>query len=69
MPVFRFDANSKEAYGPWWAMGDVVGRWMRIVGLGGCKMEDDDGGRTGHPADFSISRLNKIDIFLIVSRN
>ena len=32
-------------------------------------MEDDDGGRTGHSAKFSIPESNKIDIFLNVSRN
>ena len=47
--AFRFDASGKGAYCRLWAMVDVVGRWMRVGGRGGCKMEDDDGGRTGHP--------------------
>ena len=32
-PVFRFDASGKGADGQWWAMVDVIGRWMRIGGL------------------------------------
>ena len=68
-PATRFDASGKWAYGRWGAMVDVVGRWMRVGGRGGCKMERADGGRTGHPAEFSISKSKKIDIFLDVSRN
>eukprot|EP00579_Thalassiosira_antarctica_P032183 CAMPEP_0202000288 /NCGR_PEP_ID=MMETSP0905-20130828/6665_1 /ASSEMBLY_ACC=CAM_ASM_000554 /TAXON_ID=420261 /ORGANISM="Thalassiosira antarctica, Strain CCMP982" /LENGTH=49 /DNA_ID= /DNA_START= /DNA_END= /DNA_ORIENTATION= len=36
--------SGKGAYGRWWAMVDVVGRWMRVGVRGGWKM--DDGGRT-----------------------
>ena len=50
-------------------MVDVVVRWMRIGGQGRYKMEDDGGWRTGHSTEFSIPKLNKIDIFLDVCRN
>ena len=51
-------------------MVGVVGRWLRIGDRGGCKMEDNDGGRTEqHPTEFSIPKSNKIDIFLHVCRN
>ena len=53
----------------------VVGRWMRVGGRGlveadgRWKTEDDDGGRTGHPAEVSTPKSNKIEIFLDVFRN
>ena len=50
-------------------MVDVAGGWVCIVGIGGCRMEDDDGGRTGYPTEFSMPKSNKIDIFLDVCRN
>ena len=68
-PAFRFDTGGKGAYGQWWDMVDVVGRWMRVGGRGRWKMEDDDGGQGGHPTEFSISKSNKIDIFLNIRRN
>ena len=37
--AYRFDAGGKGAYDRWWAMVDVIGRWMRAGGLGGWKME------------------------------
>ena len=63
--AFCFDA-SKGAYGQWWAMVDVVVRWMRVGCRGGCKMEHDDGGQTGHPRCVPISKHRP---FSIVSRN
>ena len=42
-----------------------VGRWMHVGGQGGWKMEEDNGGRTGHPVEFSIPKSNRIDIFLM----
>ena len=42
---------------------------MRVGGRGGWKMEDDDGGQTGHPAEFLTPKSDKIDIFLDVRRN
>ena len=51
--TLRFDVSSKGGYGRWWAMTDVIGRWIRARGRGGGKMEDGDGGRTDHPAESS----------------
>ena len=68
-PASNFDASGKGAYGRWWAMVDVVGRWMRVGGRGGCKMEANDGGRTGHPDEFSNPKSNQFDTFLDVRRN
>ena len=51
----RYDAIGKGAYGQWgaWLMLSECGWWMYVSGQGGgCKMEDNDGGRTGHPSLF-----------------
>ena len=50
-------------------MVDIVMMWMRIGGRGSFKMECDDGGQTRHPTEFSIPKLDNIDIFLGVRRN
>ena len=59
-------------------MADDGGPWLMSLGggcalvgggRGGWKMEDDDGGRTGYPAEFPQEKLNKFDIFLDVRRN
>ena len=52
-------------------MVDVVGMWNVDArgGRDGWKMEDEDGGRTGHPDEFSNPKLNKFDIFINVRRN
>ena len=50
-------------------MVDVIGRWIRVGGRGGSKMEDDDGGQTGYRAEFSTPKSDKIDIFLDLRRN
>ena len=42
---------------------------MRVGGRGGWKMENDDGGKTGHPTEFLTPKSGKIDIFLNVSRS
>ena len=69
MLACHFNASGKGNYGPWGAMVDVVGRWMRVGGCRIWKMEDNNGGRTGHPDEFSNPRSNKFDIFLDVRRN
>ena len=66
-PALRFDASHKRAYGRWWVMVDVTGRWMRVVGLDGCKVEAYNGGRAGYPAEFYNPK--SIGIFLDVCRN
>ena len=52
-------------------MVDVVGRAEvdARCGRDGWKMEDEDGGRTGHPDEFSNPKSNKFDIFIDVRRN
>ena len=50
-------------------MVDVIGRWMRVGGQGEYKMEDNDGGRAGHPDEFSNLKSNKFDILLDAHRN
>ena len=35
--AFRFDASGKGAYGRWWVMVDVLGKWIRIGGQGRCR--------------------------------
>ena len=56
-PALRFDPSINRAYGQWWAMVDVVGRWMCVGGRGrGYKMEADDGEQTGHSTKFSIPK-------------
>ena len=67
--VSQVDVSGKVCYGRWWAMVDVVGRWMGIDGRGGCMMESEDGGQTGHPAEFYIPKSNQVDIFLDVCMN
>ena len=42
---------------------------MRVGGLDGWKIEVDNGGQTGHPAEFSTPKSDRIDIFLDVRRN
>ena len=65
----RFDASGKGAYNSWGVMVDVVGRWMRVGGRGGWKMEDDNVGGMGHPTEVSTPKSNKIEIFIDVRRN
>ena len=52
-------------------MVDVVGRAEvdARYGQDGRKMEAEDGGRTGHPDEFSNPKSNKFDIFIDVRRN
>ena len=52
-----------------WLMLSGGGTWMRVGGRDEWKMEDDDGGRTGHPSEFSDPKSNKFDIFLEIRRN
>ena len=40
--AIRFYASGKEAYGRWGGIVDLVGRWMRVGGRDGWKMEDDN---------------------------
>ena len=54
--------------GPW-LMSSGERRWMRVGVRDGWKMEDDNRGRTGHPAEFSTPKSDKIEIFLDVRRN
>ena len=48
-PAFRVDASGKGVYGQWWAMFDVVRRWMGVVRRNICTVEDNNGGRIRHP--------------------
>ena len=50
-------------------MVDVVVMWMRVGVRGRGKMEDEDGGRTGHPDEFFNPKSNKFGIFLNVHRH
>ena len=63
--VLMLAARGAMADGQWQAMVDVVGRWMGVK----WKMDADDRGRTGYPAEFSTPKSNKFDIFLDVARN
>ena len=54
--------------GPWlMSLGEQ--RWMHVGVRDGRKMEDDNRGRTGLPAEFSTPKLDKIEIFHDVRRN
>ena len=50
-------------------MVDVFVRWMCVGVRDGWKMEDNNGGQMGYPAEFPAPKSEKIEIFHDLRRN